>query len=62
MADFRREYRIDLRTELAAMSWPEFCGLLAGLSVDSLWSLICRAAPNRLEGVAADRWFASLGA
>lgn len=34
-ADFRREYRIDLVSEIRTISWRYFLALLSGLSADS---------------------------
>lgn len=63
VADFRREYGVDLAAELTAdgMRWGEFCRLLSGLSAAALWRAVLQHSPRRLSGAAAERWFASLG-
>ena len=55
-ADFRREYGIRLREELARMGWNEFKNLLANLSPDCALHRRWRETPQTGRAAAVDFW------
>ena len=62
-ADFQREYRIDLGTQVWWMPWRRFIVLLRGLSAQSGWYALAKrnGQVRKISGRQVDSYFASLG-